>query len=167
MTTFQGADLCDAFGRTLKSEDERGAGGTVAALAAHGELVWSHASGRRGPEDPRPPDLDTPFRLASITKLMSAAVVLHACRRGDLALDDPVSGQVPEAGRIRGLEAADGLTLRQLASHTGGLETEARDFDASHAPNADWRKRPSAPWRTRPGPDRRVPTIIPISVSPS
>ena len=59
---------------------------------------------------------DTAFPVGSITKAVTAAVVLALAADGDLELDDPAGSHVP------GLPAATaGITVRQLLSHTGGL----------------------------------------------
>lgn len=61
---------------------------------------------------------NTLYRVASITKTATALTVLRLCEAGAFSLDDPVQALLP--GGIR--EAAlEGVTLRQLLSHTSGL----------------------------------------------
>jgi D-alanyl-D-alanine carboxypeptidase len=57
---------------------------------------------------------DAPFRIASITKVFVAVVVLQLVEEGTLGLDDPVSSHL--AGYT--LEPA---TVRQLLNHTSGI----------------------------------------------
>jgi CubicO group peptidase (beta-lactamase class C family) len=59
------------------------------------------------------------FPIGSIGKTFTATVAMILVADGDLELDEPVGGQVPE---LAGLPTAD-VTLRQLLSHTGGLES--------------------------------------------
>ncbi|MEV6813372.1 serine hydrolase domain-containing protein [Micromonospora sp. NPDC051296] len=78
--------------------------GTVAHLAAAG----SH---------PRP-DADLQYRIGSITKTMTAVLIMQERDAGRLALDDPLRQHLPEA------VAAGAVTLRQLLGHAGGLQRE-------------------------------------------
>ncbi|WP_435769909.1 serine hydrolase domain-containing protein [Nocardioides sp. SYSU DS0651] len=59
----------------------------------------------------------TSYRIGSITKTMTAVLVLQLRDEGGLDLDDPVGRFLPEAGY------AD-ATLRGLLSHTAGLQSE-------------------------------------------
>ena len=68
----------------------------VAVIAADGRLL-----GSRG-------DLDRPFKLASVTKLLSASAILLAVEEGAIELDDPAG---PE-----------GSTVRHLLAHASGLD---------------------------------------------
>ncbi|MEU4626552.1 serine hydrolase domain-containing protein [Actinoplanes sp. NPDC023801] len=81
------------------------AGRTVAVEYGEAE----HGSGRAV-------TADTAFPVGSITKAVTATVVLALAADGDLGLDDPVASHVP------GLAAeTSGITVRHLLSHTGGL----------------------------------------------
>ena len=67
---------------------------------------------------------DSLFRVASLTKMVTAAAVLRLCDRGLLQLDAPLADLLPGAGDT----GAAGITLRQLLSHTSGLrDTPAAD----------------------------------------
>jgi CubicO group peptidase (beta-lactamase class C family) len=76
----------------------------AAVVAADGEV---HATAG---------DLDREFRLASVTKLLSAYAVLIAVEEGAVEWDDPAG---PE-----------GCTLRHLAAHTSGLAFDSGDVQA-------------------------------------
>ncbi|MFH8792915.1 serine hydrolase domain-containing protein [Streptomyces sp. NPDC017941] len=67
-----------------------------------------------------PMTLDTPFDLASLTKLCTTVAVVQQLERGTLALDAPVGRYVPECTGA----AAHGLTVRDLLTHTSGLRPE-------------------------------------------
>jgi len=58
------------------------------------------------------------FRVASVTKVFTAAVVLRLAESGTLSLDDTVERWLP--GRVPG-GAGAAITIRQLLSHTSGL----------------------------------------------
>lgn len=59
---------------------------------------------------------DTLFRIASSTKMLTAAAVVMLAEQGHVRLHSPVGQHVP--GLSRRLAA---LTLHQLLSHTAGL----------------------------------------------
>ncbi|MBM9459112.1 beta-lactamase family protein [Nocardioides sp. zg-536] len=88
----------------------------VAAVARGGEPVWSGALS----VDPTGPEVSpgTSYRIGSITKTLTAVLVLQLRDEGRLGLDDPVGRFVGEAGGY-----AD-VSLTRLLSHTGGLQSE-------------------------------------------
>lgn len=105
----------------------------VVALAANASGVcYSGAFGTMGPGDERPMQTDTVFRIASMTKAITAAAAMQLVEQGRLGLDQPmkeVAGQIGEAQVLTGF-AADGtpqlraprrdVTLRHLLTHTSG-----------------------------------------------
>jgi CubicO group peptidase (beta-lactamase class C family) len=84
----------------------------VTAVVRDGALEHHGGAG----ELPRP-DPDTQYRIGSVTKSMTAALVLGLRDEGRLALDDPLARHLP--GTPLGA-----LTLRQLLSHVSGLQRE-------------------------------------------
>ena len=93
----------------------------VVVLAADGSSTWQKAAGVADLPTGAPMTLDHRFRIASVTKLFTAAVVLQLVDEGALALD-------AEVGSIEG-----GVTVRQLLNHTSGLQNFA-EIDALFAP---------------------------------
>ena len=75
----------------------------------------------------RPPRADTHFRIASVTKTMTAAVILQLAQEGKLQLDDPVSKYVAEVPN------GDNITLAELLEMRSGLYsfTDAPELTAS------------------------------------
>jgi D-alanyl-D-alanine carboxypeptidase len=63
----------------------------------------------------------TPFRLASLTKLFTASVVLQLAQEGRLALDDPIARWVA-------FPRGDEVTVAMLLSHTGGVPNLPEDL---------------------------------------
>ena len=60
---------------------------------------------------------DTIFEVASVTKALCGAVVMHQVEMGNLSLDIPVAEYIPEFGK-----AGNGrVTTRHLLSHSGGV----------------------------------------------
>jgi CubicO group peptidase (beta-lactamase class C family) len=72
-----------------------------------------------------PPDADSVFRIASMTKSFTGAALMRLVARGRVRLDDPVAALLPEIAHWRG-PSADGppLTLRHLVSQESGLPTD-------------------------------------------
>jgi CubicO group peptidase (beta-lactamase class C family) len=100
----------------------------TAAVARDGQEAWAGAAGAE--DDP-----DRVYRIGSITKTMTAVLVLQLRDEGRLDIDDPVGRFVPETGY------AD-ATLRGLLSHTAGTQSE---------PVGSW-------WERSPGFD--MPTLL-------
>ena len=101
--------------------------GASVAFIHDGEVVEA-AAGVADVDTGRAVTDRTQFRVASVTKMYMAAVVLNLVDRGELSLDRPISAygvHLPER-----LAFIDDLTLRQLLSHTTGLgQTFTRDED--------------------------------------
>lgn len=69
--------------------------------------------------------IDDYFRIGSITKPLTAALVLQLIDEGLIALDEPVETYIP--GWLDGHEYAQEITVRQLMDHTNGLIEYAFD----------------------------------------
>ena len=91
----------------------------AAALTRDGSLVWRGSrGGTTGESGTRPTDLQ--YRIGSITKTMTAVLLMQLRNDGLLALGDPVSAYLSE---LKG-DALGELTLRALLSHGSGLAAE-------------------------------------------
>jgi D-alanyl-D-alanine carboxypeptidase len=106
------------------------ASGTTPSLAygviARGQLVHFAGLGNVDPSaSPTPPDVDTVYRIASMTKSFTAAAVLLLRDRHLLDLDEPVGTYVAELRKLD-LPTSDApaLTSRHLLTMTGGLPTD-------------------------------------------
>lgn len=64
---------------------------------------------------------DTLFQIGSITKVYTATLVMQLVDAGTVELDAPVRRYVPEF-RLRDEDAASSVTVRQLLTHTSGIE---------------------------------------------
>ncbi|XVV04163.1 serine hydrolase domain-containing protein [Actinosynnema sp. CA-248983] len=94
--------------------------GVVATHETAGWAVrYSDAAGQELPEAQRVPMArNTIFDLASISKLFTSIVVMQLHERGAFDLDAPVARYLPEFG----VNGKDVITVRQLLTHTSGLE---------------------------------------------
>ncbi|MFC5927446.1 serine hydrolase domain-containing protein [Micromonospora vulcania] len=84
----------------------------VLGVVRDGRLAHLAAAG----EHPRP-DVDLQYRLGSISKTMTATLVMQLRDAGRLALDDPLERHLPGTG-------VGVLTLRQLLGHASGIQRE-------------------------------------------
>ena len=96
--------------------------GALALIAVDDQRVrgWTGSADLDG----TPIGPDTRFRIASITKPITAALVLDAVQRGELELDDRVDDLVPDL-----LTADRSVTVRMLLDHTSGI------FDQTNNPD--------------------------------
>jgi CubicO group peptidase (beta-lactamase class C family) len=72
---------------------------------------------------------DTPFDLASLTKLFTAVAAVQQLERGTLGIDAKVAAYLPDFTGA----AARGLTVRHLLTHTSGLRPELPLYDCGSA----------------------------------
>ncbi|MBI3199111.1 MAG: beta-lactamase family protein [Rhodospirillales bacterium] len=95
--------------------------GIAAGIVQDGRLVHAATVGLADIEGGRKVGPDTAFRIASMTKNMTALAVLVLRDQGRLALDAPLATYVPQFARVP-LPTRDSpaLTLRHLLSHLGG-----------------------------------------------
>jgi len=92
------------------------------ALVVDGEVRWSKAWGQRDLGQNLPADLDTVFRIASLTKSFTAIAVLRLRDAGKLSLDDPAEKFLPELSRIHyPTRDSPRITVRHLLSHSAGF----------------------------------------------
>lgn len=104
----------------------------VAGVVRDGELAWFGARGRavRAGEAAHG-TVDTQYKIGSVTKTMTAALVLLARERGELHLGDPLGRYVPEAPFPE-------VTLRALLSHSAGLSAEPAGEWWERSRGGDW-----------------------------
>ncbi len=112
LTAEELAAIDTAVSEALK---ESGAPSAAVSVVRGGELVLSRAWGKPS-ETIAAPDPDLPYQIASNSKQFLAALLLMLENEGKLDLDDPVVKWLPE------LPHADRYTVRQLLSHTSGLQ---------------------------------------------
>lgn len=125
-----------------------GQGGGVMRISQGDKVLWEGAAGNMAGASSASMTPDTSFEVASITKAVTAAVILRLVEDGKLRLDEPLSEALP-AAEWRGFDPA--ITIRQLLSHTSGLpnywDDGPKDREGSNAflraflaePEKDWK----------------------------
>ena len=91
----------------------------------HGKIIHTAHFGRQNSLDPRPPNDDTMYYVASLTKILTSSAVAQLVEEGILDWDVPIRKYLPVFSQ-RTDEIGQKTTLRDLLSHRAGL------------PNADW-----------------------------
>jgi len=117
--------------------DAKDFAGAVTLVARKGKVVHFEAHGNLDFESNKPMRTDTLFRLASMTKPITAVAVLMMMEEGKLVLSDPVSKYIPEfknpkvaqwnlpndprGAGVRLVMADREITLQHILTHTAGL----------------------------------------------
>ena len=92
--------------------------GAAAIVTRGGRVVYAGGRGLADVEGQRPITADTVFRLGSITKQFTAAVILQLVAEGRISLDDPLTRFLPDYPQPGGA-----ATIRQLLNHTSGIQS--------------------------------------------
>lgn len=85
------------------------------SIVREGRIVYAKAYGDQGPGLPTL-STDAKYPIASVSKQFTAAALLLLEDEGKLSLDDKVAKYFPD------VSGADRISLRQLLSHTAGLQ---------------------------------------------
>ena len=100
----------------------RGDRAASVAVAVDGYIVHAAGFGTRTPDDPVDGVTTTDrFRIASISKVVTATVVLQLVDAGFLKLDEPVGQRLADLVGVPAGEGVPAVTVRQLLSHTSGF----------------------------------------------
>lgn len=92
------------------------------AVAIDGEIVHEEAFGARIPATLDAVSSTDAFRVASISKTITAITMLQLIEEGLVGLDDPVGVLVAaDVGITSPSTAVSAITIRQLLTHTSGL----------------------------------------------
>jgi len=105
--------------------ESNGAPGTSLAIVLADDTVIEVADGLVDMQADEPVTTDSYFRIGSISKSMTSAVVLQLVDEGLIELDVPVRTYID--GWLGDYEYADEITIRQLMNHTNGLVEYALD----------------------------------------
>jgi CubicO group peptidase (beta-lactamase class C family) len=135
--------------------DAKDFSGAVTLVARKGKVVHFEAHGMADIEGNKPMRTDTLFRLASMTKPLTAASILMLVEEGKLVISDPVSKFIPEyknpkvavwnlpndpAGAgLHLVPASREITVQDLLTHTSGLA------NAFEGPAGDYVRRADLP----------------------
>lgn len=98
--------------------------GLSVAIVYDQEIVWTYSYGYADLQRKIPTGPQTIFALGSITKLITAIMLMRLRDAGKLSLDDTVEKYLPSIKVRSTSNNGRPVTLRQIASHTAGLQRE-------------------------------------------
>jgi CubicO group peptidase (beta-lactamase class C family) len=148
----------ERFEQQLATDVEKdGIGGITAAVVSGDSVIWVGGFGWADRDLHSPAEAHTIYRTGSISKTFTAVLLMQLVDRGVVGLDDPVIRYLPEFAGLRGpSEQVASITLRQLASHTGGLMREPELENAAAGPIEGWESKvvasiPHTSLQSKPG----------------
>jgi CubicO group peptidase (beta-lactamase class C family) len=130
---FDGKTLFELRAALQSFVDNRIVAGAVAVVGSKTGVAHVEAVGMQSLEDQRPMETDSVFRIASMTKPITALAVLQLQEAGRLDVNDPVEKHLPEFrgqmlatrpekdGPITLVKPSRLITIRDLLTHTSGL----------------------------------------------
>ncbi|MEO8765661.1 MAG: serine hydrolase [Ginsengibacter sp.] len=95
-------------------------------VAENGKIIYSNAFGLANREWNIPNSIDTKFMIGSVSKPITALLMLIQVQKGLVSLDKTISDYLPEFSKKNGRK----ITIRQLLEHTSGMPNYdiIRDF---------------------------------------
>jgi CubicO group peptidase (beta-lactamase class C family) len=126
-------DRLDRLTQVMQSYVDSGdVAGMVIMIAKDGEIAYETALGKMDLANDKPMQVDTIFRIASMTKAIVSAGAMILQEEGKLLVDDPVGKYLPEwmetvvavddgSGGFTTEPATRPITIRDLLTHTSGM----------------------------------------------
>ena len=97
--------------------------GAALAVTRHGRLVYARGFGYASLETAEPVRPDSLFRVASVSKPVTAAAVLRLIEQGKLAMDDKALDRLGLGPDVRPTDPRwRQITIRELLQHRGGFD---------------------------------------------
>ena len=122
-----GAEPSDRFEPAIRTfMTTAGAPAVSVAISKDSEVIYSRAFGLADVENSVPATRSSVFRIASVSKPLTATAVLQLVDAGRIDLDAPIQKYVPSFP-----DRYQGVTVRDLLRHTGGIRHYKGDEFAS------------------------------------
>ena len=124
--TGQAVPGMESFDRTISDlmKKHNVPGGAV-SVVKDGRLVYARGFGYADVENKTPVQPDALFRIASVSKPITAAAIMKLVEEGKLELDDRVAPFIAHLAPAPGATVDprwEQITIRQLLNHTGGWD---------------------------------------------
>lgn len=131
-----GWDAVDAYLRTTIVGG--GSDAVSAAVMEDGDLVYAVAHGARSPGGDEAALAEHRFRIASISKMVTAITMLQLVEEGLVGLDDPIVGLVAAGLGAESIPAeVANITVRQLLTHRSGFPQYEKMFFRNEVASCD------------------------------
>ena len=133
----------EAFSATLAGDvADDAVGGISAGVMVDGDLVWADAWGLADRETRELMLPSSVSRTGSISKSVTAVLMMILVDQGVIGLDEPVLQYFPEIDALQDRRpGAEDITFRHLASHTAGLIREPTWRESVVGPIEAWEDR--------------------------
>jgi CubicO group peptidase (beta-lactamase class C family) len=113
----QGGDKAARIEEYLARANKIGQFNGAALVAENGKVIYKKGLGLANMEWNVPNEADTKFRLGSITKQFTSALILRLVEQGKLRLDGKLSEYLPDYRK----DVGDKVTIHHLLTHTSGI----------------------------------------------
>ena len=97
-----------------------GTPGASVAVAMDGQIIYRRGYGLKHRTEGGAVEVDTYFRIGSVTKQLTAAAVMQQVEQGLVFLDDAVTVYVPEL-QLGGIYPASRISIHNLLTHSSGF----------------------------------------------
>lgn len=104
------------------------------AVVKNDSIVWAAGFGLANREAGIKATADSIYRLASVSKPITATGLMILVDRGKIDLDAPANRYLPRNKLRAPLGSPDAMTVRRLANHTSGLPVHYHCFYDGHQP---------------------------------
>jgi CubicO group peptidase (beta-lactamase class C family) len=111
------------------------------AILIDGKIVVSDAIGYADYQNKIKADSNTIYRIGSITKPITAFLMMQMAEKGYFKLDDKVEDYLPEVKRLIGYSDSTKITFKQLATHYSGLPFNPDLENAALGPIEHWEEK--------------------------
>jgi len=128
--TANGADTPAEFRAVrdhIAAQVAEGRAASVAVVRAD-RIVWAEGFGLANRDAHTPATPDSIYRLASISKPLTATGLMILVERGTVDLDAPANRHLAGSPLRAGIGSADAMTVRRIANHTSGLPVHFNFF---------------------------------------
>lgn len=116
-TAVLAQDAAQKIDDLLKTYNEYGQFNGAVLVAENGKVILKKGYGKANMEWDIPVQPDTKFRIGSVTKQFTAALVLQLIEEGKIKLDGKLTDYLPDYRKDTG----DRVSIHQLLNHTSGI----------------------------------------------
>lgn len=118
--------LDNVLDKTIKNKKIFGCISNIESL--DGGFSWSDSRGSM--------DVNTPYAIASITKMYTTAIIIKLIDDGLLSFEDVIEkyfskGYLTDLHKYKGVDYTSTITIRQLLSHTSGLPDSSTEKNSA------------------------------------
>lgn len=123
---FSSTDKADKIDQLVSTYAEYGKFDGAILVAEEGNVIYQKAFGWANREWDIPNQMDTKFRIASMTKQFTAMLIMQLVAEKQLSLSEPISTYLPEYPK----ESGNQINIHHLLTHSSGIPnyTSFRDY---------------------------------------